>query len=210
MPPEEEVKTEEKPAHDEHLSKTVAERNAAKAKARELETQLADLRSKLDGFEQEKTDRENELSRKAGEFSKIEEQYKSKLATKDKELAEAKSLIETRQRLDREGALVEAVASKSGIVERAVVRGVLRLAADSGFDAAPAELTDDTVAEAIKVLRRDAPSLFATKSTPAPNAGTNTTNTAGVPADIAADPRKLAAYEAGRAMSPNVRRFQKE
>lgn len=198
----------ERTAKDAHLEKAMSERNAAKAKLREAETQLAEARAKVDAFEQEKLDRETEIARKAGEFGKIEDGYKSKLAAKEQELAEVNSRIAARERSDRENALVEAVASKAGIADRALVKGLFRVAADAGFDAAPAELGEALVAEAIERLRVLGPSLFTARSTPAANAGT--TDTAGVPADIASDPRKLAAYNAGRALSPVSRRLSNQ
>jgi uncharacterized protein YihD (DUF1040 family) len=188
-------------AHDEHLQRTAKQRDAAKARTRELEQQLAAERSKLDALEQEKQDREHELARKAGDFSKIEDGYKSKLAKTEAELAEARSVIQKRERGERSNALAEAVASKTGIKDRAVIRGVLRLASENGFDDAPAELSDDVLAEAIKRVQADAPSLFTTKSTPAANGGT-TGGEIEIPAKYANDPQKAAAFLAGVARSP--------
>jgi uncharacterized protein YihD (DUF1040 family) len=188
-------------AHDEHLARTAKQRDAAKARARELEQQLAAERSKLDALEQEKQEREHELARKAGDFSKVEDGYKSKLAKAEAELAEARSTIAKRERSERSNALAEAVASKTGIKDRAVIRGVLRLASESGFDDAPAELTDDVLAEAIKRVQADAPSLFTSKSTPAANGGTSDGEIE-VPAKYANDPQKRAAFLAGVARSP--------
>lgn len=192
-------------AHDEHLARTAKQRDAAKQRARELEQQLAEARSKLDAVDQEKQEREHDLARKAGEFGKVEEGYKSALAKKEAELAEARSIIEKRDRAVRSNALAEAVASKTGIKDLAVIRGVLRLASEAGFDDAPAEMSDDVLAEAIKRVRADAPSLFSAKSTPAATAG-STGDDPEVPAKYANDPQKRAAFIAGRALSNAGRR----
>lgn len=188
------------PAKDAHLEQAIRERNAAKAKSRELENQIAEMRSRLDAVDQEKQERENDLARKSGEFGKVEESYKEKLSAKDKALADANAKLEAIVRGQRETAMVETVAAKAGL-EPGVVRGLLRVAADSGFDSAPTEITESIVAEAIEKMRVLAPSLFKTRSTPAHVPGTNI-NGEELPPEYANDEKAAKAYLAGRSLSP--------
>jgi hypothetical protein len=190
--------------HDAHLQRTAKQRDAAKQRARELEAELADARSKLDALDQEKQDREHELARKAGDFTKIEDGYKGEIAKLKAKVADFESRESKRDADTRRNALAEAVASKTGIKDRAVIRGVLRLASESGFDDAPAEMSDDVLAEAIKRVQTDAPSLFTTKSTPAANGGNNDAD-GDIPEAFANDPKKREAFLRGRERSPRAR-----
>lgn len=199
-----ETDTTTAPAKDAHLAKTIGERDAAKQRAKQLEDELAETRTRLAALDQEKQARDEELARKAGDFSTIENTYKTKLSETEAKLAEANAAIARRERGDRSNALAEAVAGKTGIRDRAVIRGVLRLASESGFDDAPAAITDDVLAEAIKRVQTDAPSLFTTKATPAANGGTDT-HEVKVPEKYANDPKKRDAYLAGVARSPTTR-----
>jgi chromosome segregation ATPase len=190
-------------AHDDHLARATKQRDAAKTRARDLERELSEARARLDEFDQKAQEREHDIARKAGEFGKIEETYKKQIAERDARLAEAETREQKRIAAGRESALAEAVARNTGIAER-LVRGQLKLAADEGFDAAPVDATPDVVAEAIARIKADTPSLFTTRSTPAANGGT--TDNADIPAEFASDPKKRAAYELGKRMSPHAQR----
>lgn len=181
---------------------------ALKARARQFEQDRDDLQAKLAAIESERTTSaaaarasEEELARKSGDFTKIEESYKTRLAAETAAAAEATAKVQRYERNERSARFAEAIGRQTGIKDINAIRGVLRLASDDGFDDAPEKHTPELIADAIARLQRDAPTYFATtRSTPAPNAGTNDTSTE-VPAQFAGDPHKRAAYLAGVEMS---------
>lgn len=187
--------------HDEHLTQAQRQRDAAKERARKAEADLAAARAEIDSLRSTEEERQAEIARKSGEFGKVEERYKRDLDTQAKKIAEYEQRELARARGERRNAFAEAVRLKSGIADVAIVRGLLRDAADDGtIDDAPEETTEDAVAEAVRHLQSRAPTLFTTRSTPRVAAGSASPDIP-IPDKYANDPIKREAYLLGVARS---------
>jgi len=187
--------------HDEHLTQAQRQRDAAKERARKAEAEAAAARAELDALRSTEEERQAEIARKAGEFGKVEERYKREAEAKDKRIAEYERREHAQIRGERRSAFAEAVRAKTGIADVAIVRGILRDAADDGtLDDAPEEVTEDAVAEAARQVQIKAPTLFTTRSTPRVAAGSAASDIQ-IPDKYANDPIKREAYLLGVARS---------
>ena len=178
----------------------IAERDAAKERARAAEAKLAESEARI---KSEQETREIELARKTGDFSTIEKDYQAKLAEKEKALADASAKLAEITRRQRESAMVDALAAKAGLPDRVMVEGLLRAAHARGLvDIAPEQIDDAKIVDTISKLRELSPSVF--KSQPTGTAATAGAIVSGddIPAEIAADPKRLAAYQAAQARHP--------
>lgn len=163
-------KTEKNP----HLEQAIKDRNVLKARVRELEA-AASQRDSESAAAKDAAAQEEE--RKRSDWTALESRYKSQLAERDQKLADAMRLIEGRTRQDRESLLVDAVAGKLGATNRTLIKGLLKVAAESGFDAAPESLNDQIVADAMTKVRELSPELFKARSNGSPGSpGLNDTN----------------------------------
>lgn len=195
---------ESKPKKDPHLERAIRERDAAKAKLREREDKAAEnaeLKARLAEYEAAKEAAAIEDEKKRNDFSAQAERLKKEIEAREKRAAEAEAKLAAREKRDRESALVDAVAGKAG-VSRPIVMGLLRVAAESGFDNAPAELDDDMVADAIKKLRELEPELIKPRN--GGSAGSPGVNLKNKPAgeDPTEDAKRAKARKAAEDLSP--------
>lgn len=96
-----------------------------------------------------------------GRFSQMEKQVKvlsSDLLGRDTKIAEFEQRETARVKTERETALLERVATKTGVSNRVLLRGLLGQLA--GVDTAPEEVTDALVDDVSKAIAQAAPEVF--------------------------------------------------
>lgn len=204
---------EEKPEggskKDPHLERTIKERDRAKARNRELEAKLAEAQTAIDEIAALKEKAADDEARAKNDFAAIEAKLKKDA---DKERAEkqaAQDELAALKRGARETALVDAVAGKAG-VSRVLVKGLLRVASEQGFDNAPEAIDDSTVADAIKLLRDLEPELIKTRNSGSAGTPGTTTKNKAAGEDPSLDGKRAKAREAAEAMSSVRKRPEKE
>lgn len=126
---------------------------------RKLKDRLREAESRLAQYESLEETRAEESERKAQDWAKLEKRLSDKMSSREQRIAELESIISERQRADRETALLDSVEQRTG-ANRTLLKGLLKVASESGFDTAPDELDDDVVVDAVKRVRALAPELF--------------------------------------------------
>lgn len=135
------------------LQKAIEKRQNAKAETAQAMAETASMRARLDEFEAEKKAADEQKLRDDGESQKL-------LAIRDAELEAARAETAGLQWDKRFVSTAKAVATETGL-DSAVMAGMLLLEQrDGGADVAPDDLSADTVAGLIDMVRKRAPSLF--------------------------------------------------
>jgi hypothetical protein len=204
------VSTEtEKPKKDPHFERAIKDRDAAKAKLREREAKLAEYEAKMADIESAKEAAAREDEQKRNDFAAQAQRWQKDLEAREKRAVEAEARLAAKERAERTTALVDAVAAKTS-VSRVQLKGLLLVAAESGFDIAPEQLDSDKVAEAITKLRELEPDMFKSRSSGAGGTpGVNPKNKASSE-DPNEDPKRANARAAAQALSPLQRRTPKD
>jgi len=139
------------PRHDQHLVRTRKDRDAWKQKATAAEQRLAEIQAK-------ERDAQAAKEREAGEWTKIEQRYQTKVRDLEEKLAEATGKLAEREKGDRRRSFVDAIVQKSGASNRTVLEALMpRLGLD---DDAPETFTAGDVKKAVKAAQQLAPELF--------------------------------------------------
>lgn len=171
---------ESKPERNPHLEQATKDRDRLKNENRTLKERLSKLEeaeSKLSEYESAKEAETAELERKKNDFAAQEKRWAKQLEDQKKTIDELTGWKTTRERTDREAALVDAVSLKLGHSNKALVKGLLRVAADAGFEL-PETLEDSIVVDAAKRIRElGGPDVFRVRSNGSPGTpGVNDTN----------------------------------
>lgn len=146
-----------------HLKKAIAARDKAKHEAREMRSQIEELQSRLQEFEQMKMDRAEQEALAEKDYQRAKEQYEKKLKERDSQINELIASIEERDRRDREGALLDGLHQRLG-VDRDMAEMLYLKAQKEGLLSLPEELDGDFLAEASKTLSKRFNSLLTPKN----------------------------------------------
>lgn len=153
-----------------------AERNDARRKAKEAARQNRELRSQLDELTSWKEEVEESKARDGQDFALLEKQLRKKLEDVTRERDELQQWKSGQETKSRSSALVEAIASKTGISNTRALRAALREAAEDGIEIAP-ENPSEVISNAVRAIKAISPELFSAANVGgSPGAGTNKRN----------------------------------
>lgn len=143
--------------HDRHLEKEIKRRKALQSQVQELKAFKAEVEA-----EREAAEEANE--RKAQEFSKVEDRYKRRQSELEKKLADLQGQIDSQRRAGQTQKLLEGVSAETGVTNLALLRGILREAAEAtdAVEVAPDDVDTTAVEAAIKAMKNIAPTVFDT------------------------------------------------
>lgn len=131
------------------FQKVVEQRQAEKAKRRDLTAKLAE-------YEAREKEAEDAKLREQGEFQKLLEAEKGKSAGLEQQIANM-------LREQRSALAIDAVISKIEGADRNMVHGLMLLQEKQGVDIAPEEVSTDFVDAMVGRLKEASPSLFQPK-----------------------------------------------
>lgn len=152
--------------HDEHLEKEIRRRKKLKADLEERDRALAEMKERLSQFEEKEEAMAEAEAKKAQDIEALEKRFNQKLEAERTEKEKLLGEIAERDRLRRQDALLESIASKTGMDNKRHLRAVLVEAArdDDGLDTAPEELDEATIESAVKAMSVVSPELFEPKA----------------------------------------------
>lgn len=151
----------EQTTKDPHLEKAIAERDKAKARARDAEAKLAEIEAAKVAAEDAKAKAEGRWEDLIAKRDEEIEKYRSQIAERDQQAAQLRAGLVERDILDG--------ISQHAKADKALVRAAYRdLAQSEGWDSDPKDL-DKAISKRLEAMQGRYKSLFESK--PKPTAG---------------------------------------